>query len=374
VLPRALAEVLLRTATLVGMAAATALAVEYRSLESSFCGADSGCAAVRRTGVAYLWNSGITLPELGLLGSALIFALSFWRRSPWAAWLAIAAAPVALGLLGYQLALGTFCWLCVTADLAALVAGVAGLLLLRASKSDTGSGAPALSPLRWSVLGVLAVLGPALWPSVKPVSPIPASVRAHYVDGKINVVEFADFECPYCRLLHGPLKGLLQAHGERVHFVRLNVPLPSHPNAKDAARAAICAEPSGQGESYADFLFTTEDLSREALIAEAARRGMERAAFERCLAAPETDRRIEREIAVLREAGMQGLPTTYIGSHRFVGAVSEEVLKDAIDRAARGSSERGVPGWIYLVLIAGIAAVVVVRRGQAEPELHARPR
>ena len=153
-----------------------------------------------------------------------------------------------------------------------------------------------------------------------------------------------------------------------MNLVRLNVPLESHPGARPAARAAICAEPSGRREAYADFLFRTESFEQDVLVAEASRLGVDAAAFERCLSAPATDPRIEPDAAVQREAGMRGPPTTYIGAHRFVGAVSDEVLKDAIDRAARGATDRGVPAWVYLVLVAGIAAAIVVPGRRNSPE------
>src|SRR6185503_6117111 len=92
-----------------------------------------------------------------------------------------------------------------------------------------------------------------------------AVVRAVYEPGKINVVEFADFECPYCRALHPVLKRVIQDYpADRVHFVRKHVPLEMHELARPAARAAVCTEEQGKGEAMADALVQAE-LSEAAI-------------------------------------------------------------------------------------------------------------
>jgi predicted DsbA family dithiol-disulfide isomerase len=355
---RASALVVLRIATLIAVAASAALAVEYRSGDFAFCGAESGCAFLRRTGFAYLWGAGITLPEVGLAGLSVVFALSLTQAVKWAARLAIAGALVALGLLAVQaFVVQRFCWLCATTDVCALLAGVAALPLL-GERGDASRRDP-LAPWAWGALCALAVAAPALWPELRPVPPVPGSIRAYYKPGKVNVVEFADFQCPFCRNLHQRLKPLLAPYGDRVNFVRLNMPLESHEHARDAALAALCAEPSGKADALADFLFTTEDLSVAAIGRAAAELGLEPAAFERCLAAPATSERLAREMKAVHEAGLQGLPTTYVGGRRLIGAQSDDTFRAALERAARGEDETGVPGWAYLlVVLASLLAIV----------------
>jgi DNA-directed RNA polymerase specialized sigma24 family protein len=55
----------------------------------------------------------------------------------------------------------------------------------------------------------------------------------------------------------------------------------------------------------------------------------------------------------------QGLPTTFVGGRKIVGARGEEVYRDAFERAARGDANRGVPAWLFSVMVAACAAVVV---------------
>src|SRR5690606_14821924 len=131
-----------------------------------------------------------------------------------------------------------------------------------------------LHPAGWAVLGALAVLAPWLWPKLKPAPPVPAKVAAYYEPGKINVVEFADFQCPFCRRLHTQLKNIIEDYAGRVNFVRLHMPLASHAHARPAARAAVCAAKQGKEEAMADRLFEAESLEQESLLSEARALGL----------------------------------------------------------------------------------------------------
>jgi predicted DsbA family dithiol-disulfide isomerase len=219
----------------------------------------------------------------------------------------------------------------------------------------------------WAGLAAIAVCAPAIWPGLKPAAPVPAELREFYQPGRINVIEFADFECPFCRRLHGQLKELLKPYGDRVHLVRLNVPLDRHPNARHAALSAICAEPSGKSAALSEFLFTTEDLSEAAILAEVKRLGVDPADFQRCLGAPGPKARLERERRILNDIGFEGLPTTYVGEVRIVGAQPREVFRDALELAARGGGERGVPAWAFLLAVLALAGAVV-RFGWSSPD------
>jgi predicted DsbA family dithiol-disulfide isomerase len=246
-------------------------------------------------------------------------------------------------LLWLQLVeIGQFCTLCVIADGGALVAAAAAIVCLRIPQGELPAAKPAAtSPLElrswaWIGLAFAAAIAPLLWNRVRPAPPVPAEVQKLYAPGKINVVEFADFECPFCRLLHERLKAIIESYPGRVHFVRLNMPLDSHPNARGAAYASICAEAQGKGEPMADLLFKNEDITSSGNRDTAAKLGLDLTAFDRCVRAPDTEARVQRESAILRAAGLKGLPTTYVGALEIVGAQPEEVFRDAFERAARG--------------------------------------
>jgi protein-disulfide isomerase len=350
----------LRVATLVALAASAALLSDYLAGAPSFCSAASGCGAVRASGVGNvrIGELFVPLPAFGVLGFALQLAASLWSRR---ATPIVASVGGAIGL--YLLALQAFviqrfCWLCVTTDLSALVAlGCA----LAARRPPSGDAREPLAKWAWLSIGALAVAAPIVWPSVKLAPPVPASVQALYRPGKINVVEFADFQCPACRLFSGILAQALAPYGERVHFVRLNKPLSAHEFAPGAARAAICAEAQHKGEPMAEALFVTEDLTAQGIARLAERLGLEPRAFEACLADPATAARVERESGSLMPPEFEGLPTTYIGGKRLLGVQSLETVNDALERAARGEGSRGISAYVYvpivLLLMLGIARV-----------------
>jgi protein-disulfide isomerase len=187
-------------------------------------------------------------------------------------------------------------------------------------------------------------------------------VLSYYRPDKINVVELADYQCPACRRFHGILKSALKPYGDRVHFVRLNKPLASHVYARDAARAAICAEAQGKLEPMADALFGAQDLSPEGIDRVAASVGLEAKPFEACMLSPETEARVERESALLVPPELEGLPTTYIGGTRLLGVRSAAEVEDALERARRGEGNTGVAWFVYLPAVA-LLGLLLVRTG-----------
>jgi predicted DsbA family dithiol-disulfide isomerase/uncharacterized membrane protein len=355
--------VVLRVAALVALASSGALLSDYLADAPSFCSAASGCGVVRQHPLSHVMigeGRFLPLPLFGVLGFAALFAASMLSRrlAQIGAWLGGAAA---VWLLSVQtFVIGHFCWLCVITDASAIVAGLAALGLgpqiweqeLRAR----------LRPAAWWALGALALGAPLVWPRVKLSPPVPSAVQAHYLPGRINVVEFADFQCPACRAFSGILKTALAPYGERVHFVRLNKPLDMHQFARDAARAAVCGEAQGKAEPMAEALFATPDLSPAGIDRVAQQLGLQTEQFEKCMLDAATNARVDRESAMLVPPELEGLPTTYIGGKRLLGVQSAETVADALERAARGEGNTGVSGYVYTALLA-LALLGVIRLG-----------
>jgi protein-disulfide isomerase len=191
-------------------------------------------------------------------------------------------------------------------------------------------------------------------------------VLALYQPGKINVVEFADYECPFCRRLHPQLKAVIASYPGKVNFTRLNLPLKSHPFAHGAAEAQVCARNQGKGDEMADLLFAAEDLTAAQNRAQASTLGLDMAAYDACIAARKADPVIDAESKILIDDGLQGLPTTYVGAQTILGAQPEEVFRDAFDHAERGDGNSGIPAPAYwlgvLAVILGVSWVGRVRR------------
>lgn len=357
---RALGLFGVRLAAVLSLGVSAALLVDYIGRTPTFCGAGSGCAAVRGSGYGYVVLSelAVPVPALGLLGFAILLGVASTRSlSRWAPLFAALGGVIGLGLFGLQwLGIKQLCSLCVTVDALGVAAAICGILQWR------GQGDPnepfGLSWGAWPLLGVLAVLGPLAWPQLRPAAPVPAGVQKLYVPGKINVVEFADYECPYCRRLHPELKAVIESYPGKVNFTRLNLPLKSHPFAHGAAQAQVCAREQGKGDEIADRLFESEDLRPEANRELARQLGVELGAYDKCIASGAADKIIAAESKILLDDGLQGLPTTYVGAQTILGAQPEEVFRDAFDRAARGEGERGIPASVYWPLVLGLAAAI----------------
>jgi len=371
--PKVLGLVVLRAAALVALVGSSALTVDYLSPIPSFCGATSGCGIVQNSGWGYLGAAHVPLPAVGLVGFTVLLTLSLLpgRRR-------LSAAPIALigGVIGavlllvQKLKLGVFCVLCVTVDTAAIVAAAAAALVLFGPEPPRTAGDLARSdddgaprePLRdgaWIALGVLAVTAPLLWPSLRPLPDVPREIAAYYVRGKINVVEFVDFQCPFCRLYHPELKKVAAEYGERVHLVRLDLPLAMHPLARGAARAHACALQQGHGDAMANALFETEDLTRPGLLKAGVSVGLEEKALAACLDDPASEAAVAKTESILPKLGLlQGLPTTFIGAKMLVGAEEAPALREAFDHAEQGA-ERGVPAPIYVAVLLAAAGLTL---------------
>jgi uncharacterized membrane protein len=353
----------LRVAALIALAASAALLSDYIADAPSFCSAASGCGAVRQSALSHIRlgaGTFVPLPSFGAFGFVVLYGASLLSRRVTLLAAGIGGVVGAYLLYVQAFVLQTFCWLCVTTDVAALVAAAAAFNL-KPSVWDEHD-ASRLRPWAWWALGALSLAAPLIWPLVKLGPPVPSGVLQHYVPGKINVVEFADFECPACRRFHGILKPELQKHGDRVNFVRLNKPLDMHPHAKDAARASVCAAAQGKVEPMADALFAATDLSPTGIDKAAAGIGLDPKRFEQCMFDPATNARVEKESSLLVPPELEGLPTTYIGGKRLLGVQSAESVADALERAARGEGLSGISAYVYLPIVA-FGVLLILRFG-----------
>ncbi|MBX3208470.1 MAG: thioredoxin domain-containing protein [Labilithrix sp.] len=156
--------------------------------------------------------------------------------------------------------------------------------------------------------------------------------------GAATIVVFTDFQCPFCRKAHAALAPIVEARRDRVRVVLRHVPLPRHPDARTAARAAVCVETLTRPllDDYVHALFEAQDLSEAACEELAVERGVDRDRFQRCLADAATDARVERDLAAFDAVGGDGVPLLYVGRTRLEGAPSRSRLEAAVDDAIAG--------------------------------------
>lgn len=336
------------------MVASAALWVHYRDPgNSQFCSSGSGCDVVRQSPLSGFFQGIVPLPLVGVAAYLIVLGVScrvgnlpeatargrgvrlLWQRPSLTLFtVAGAGGAFALPLLAYQaFSLGTYCWLCVVVDASAIITAAGSFVLARSGSAGDRAKSPLFAPAWLLVGGLLAAL-PVGWHALSPEPPAPTALRALFVPNKVNVIEFADFQCPYCRRLHGVLTKVLQEYGNRVHFRRLHRPLPSHSMAELAARAALCAERAGQGEAMAHELFSMQ-LNPRSIRKAAHRLGLDLDELDQCMTSTDIEAVLERQAALLPDEELEGLPTTYVDSQKIVGAATAARLRDAIHRAER---------------------------------------
>ncbi|HXU09643.1 MAG TPA: thioredoxin domain-containing protein [Blastocatellia bacterium] len=151
----------------------------------------------------------------------------------------------------------------------------------------------------------------------------------------VVIVEFSDFQCPYCKQATSTLKQLLQSYGESVRLVFKHTPLPIHADAFKAAQAAVCADKQGKFWEYHDRLFNSNVLSTDALRKEAAELGLEMTEFNACLDSEASRAAVLKDMKEARQADVQGTPTFVINGRVIRGAKGPAEFKQLIDEALR---------------------------------------
>jgi protein-disulfide isomerase len=200
-------------------------------------------------------------------------------------------------------------------------------------------------------------------------------------DALVTIVESSDFECPFCRRVAPTLKQIEKAYGGKVRFVFKHNPLPMHPRAPAAAKAAEAARAQGGDAKFwamHDAIFEATDLSDATLEATAGKLGLDVSRLKADMAAPATSERIERDQALMRSLGANGTPAFFINGRKFVGARPLEDFKALIDEELAKAElliKGGTPrGQVYDALMSkGLTAPQAPAPGQDGDRPSARP-
>lgn len=159
-------------------------------------------------------------------------------------------------------------------------------------------------------------------------APVLGSAKA-----KVIVHEFSDFQCPYCSKAHATVKQLSQHYGDKIGIVYHHLPLPSHPEARPAALAAVCAQKQEKFWPFHDKLFENQrSLSSENYLKWAAEVGLNMDTFKTCLADPSTGKTVEDSSKNSESLGINSTPTFYINGKKLAGAQPFEQFQRIIDQ------------------------------------------
>lgn len=137
----------------------------------------------------------------------------------------------------------------------------------------------------------------------------------------ITLVEFSDFQCPYCSRMVAPLEGLVAKYPAKTRFIFKQFPLSFHKNARNAARASLAAQAQGKFWEMHDIMFQNQKaLDRDKLSIYAEQVGLDRAKFDAAVDSDTYEGRIKAEIAEGQRAGVRGTPSLYINGRKYNGS------------------------------------------------------
>ena len=167
----------------------------------------------------------------------------------------------------------------------------------------------------------------------------PVSDRDHIAghdDAPVTLVEYGDYECPYCGMAYPVVKRARQALGDELRFVFRNFPLAeAHPHARLAAEAGEAAGAQGKFWEMHDTLFEHQDaLETEDLVSYAEALGLDVARFARELEDGTYTKRVRDDFRSGVKGGVNGTPTFFINGIRYDGSWANEIAFIAALRAA----------------------------------------
>jgi protein-disulfide isomerase len=162
-------------------------------------------------------------------------------------------------------------------------------------------------------------------------------------NAKITVVEFSDFQCPYCAVAIGEINALLKAYPTQIKLIFKQFPLETHPQADLAAAAAIAAHKQGKFWPMHDAMFAhRDDLSRKSIMLLAKQNGLNMDQFESDIDSTEVRETVVRDTQDGDRARVEGTPTLFISGQRYNGPVTLASLKPIIDAELSGAQAAAV--------------------------------
>jgi protein-disulfide isomerase len=164
------------------------------------------------------------------------------------------------------------------------------------------------------------------------VSPDPLRVKGN-PDAPVTIVEFADFQCPYCGSVQPALKTVLEKYQGKVRFGFRDFPLRQiHPQAQLAAEASRCAGEQGKFWEYHDLLYANQTRLDQASLTDQARTaGVDVERFGTCLTSGKFKAQIESDLQAGTISGVSGTPAFYINGVLLSGAQPASAFESIID-------------------------------------------
>jgi protein-disulfide isomerase len=152
------------------------------------------------------------------------------------------------------------------------------------------------------------------------------------VSAPVTVVEFADYECPYCQQVNPDLQKLEAEYRGRVAFAYKDAPLPMHVHAQKASEAAHCAGVQGKYWEYHDLLFASKQYQLPELKQHARQLQLDGAAFDQCLDSGAQAGAVKAQLAEFEKFGLSGTPSFFINGRFLSGAADYATLRSVVEQ------------------------------------------
>jgi len=150
---------------------------------------------------------------------------------------------------------------------------------------------------------------------------------------KVTIVEWSDFQCPYCSRAAPVVEQIRQAYPKDVRFVFRHLPLPMHPDAQRAASAAVAAQAQGKFWQLHDWMFAHQhELDEASLEKAAASLGLDVEKFKAAMRSRTTSDRVAADMQAAQAVGVSATPTVFVNGREHVGGLPFEAMKAEIDR------------------------------------------
>lgn len=184
---------------------------------------------------------------------------------------------------------------------------------------------------KWSVVLKLP-LPPAVRPELDDGSPAKGAAKA-----AVTIVEFSDFECPFCAQAQDTLAKIMERYGGEVRLVFKHLPSEGHRNSLAAARAAYCAGQQDRFWQFHDALFATRDLSPPVFAEIAAKLGLGREKFAACVSGEASRTAVIKDIEMAKRYRIDSTPSFLINGKLVKGAVPFAEFQNLIERELQQS-------------------------------------
>ncbi|HLV22002.1 MAG TPA: thioredoxin domain-containing protein [Polyangiaceae bacterium] len=181
--------------------------------------------------------------------------------------------------------------------------------------------------------------------------PLSKELQAELVQGNVpafgpenaavTVVEFSDFQCPYCSRAADVATQIKKKYGDKVRFVFRQFPLSFHKDAQKAAEASLAAHEQGKFWEFHDQLFKNQQqLDLSSLEQHAKQAGLNVANFKKALDEDKYKSQVEKDMNLGKQVNVQGTPTMFVNGERVANPTSFEAVAQQIENALKGDAKK----------------------------------